>query len=180
MKTGLTEISKFLSYVLRHRPDHIGLKLDEQGWTSIALLTAGALAKGYELDHELIVSIAHSSEKKRFEISADQQCIRAAQGHSTRDVSIPYSEKMPPEHLYHGTAKHSLTSIMETGLSARGRHYVHLSADSRTAHGVGQRHGAPVVLKIRALRMHGLGLKFYQASNGVWLTETVPIEFLDS
>ncbi|MEB0048715.1 MULTISPECIES: RNA 2'-phosphotransferase [unclassified Pseudomonas] len=174
----LNEISKFLSYVLRHEPQSIGLQLDMEGWAEIDLLIAGAAKEGRVLDRELILDIVSSSDKKRFAISNDAQYIRAVQGHSTESVNLQYIEKEPPQILYHGTATRFLESIQQQGLIAGSRHHVHLSQDVATAIAVGQRYGKPVVLKIEALRMYQQGLKFFQSENGVWLTDHVPILFI--
>jgi putative RNA 2'-phosphotransferase len=172
------EISKFLSYVLRHEPQVIGLALDREGWADIAALIAGAKKTGRELDEALIRAIAESSDKKRFTISEDGLRIRAVQGHSTGSVAIAYVDRVPPEFLYHGTATRFLESILEEGLRPGERQYVHLSEDVETATAVGQRHGKPVVLKIEALRMHQQGFKFFQAENGVWLVPNVTPQYL--
>jgi putative RNA 2'-phosphotransferase len=168
------EVSKFLSYVLRHEPQAIGLTLDREGWADVAALIAGAQQSGWELNEVLLRAVVASSDKKRFAISDDGLHIRAVQGHSAESVSITYVEKTPPDVLYHGTATRFLESIMREGLKPGERKYVHLSEDVQTATTVGQRYGKPVVLKIEALRMHQQGFKFFQAENGVWLAPTVP------
>lgn len=172
------DISKFLSYVLRHQPESIGLSLDKEGWAIINDIIFCAKAEGYILDNNLIFNIVNNSDKKRFAISEDGLRIRAVQGHSTQQVNIIYTEKSPPYILYHGTATRFLTSISEQGLIAKSRQYVHLSTDEVTATKVGQRHGKPVVLKIKALDMYKQGFRFYQAENGVWLTENVPCQYI--
>jgi putative RNA 2'-phosphotransferase len=173
-----TEASKFLSYVLRHEPQAIGLTLDREGWADIAALIAGAQQSGRELNETLLRAVVESNDKKRFAISDDGLRIRAVQGHSTESVSITYVEKVPPDVLYHGTATRFLESIMREGLKPGERQYVHLSEDVQTATTVGQRYGKPVVLKIEALRMHQQGFKFLQAENGVWLASCVPNQYL--
>lgn len=178
MPEKYAETSKFLSYVLRHEPHAIELTLDREGWADIAALINGARQSGRELDEALIRDVVASSDKKRFAISEDGLRIRAVQGHSTVGVAITYTEKMPPEFLYHGTATRFLESILKEGLKPGERQHVHLSEDVQTATAVGQRYGKPVVLKIEALRMSQQGFKFYQAENGVWLTEAVPNAFL--
>ncbi len=172
------ETSKFLSYVLRHEPQAIGLTLDSEGWADIAALIAGARQSGRELDDSLIRAVVESSNKKRFAISEDGLRIRAVQGHSTESVAITYAEKLPPEFLYHGTATRFLESILKEGLKPGERQHVHLSEDVQTATAVGQRYGKPVVLKIEALRMYQQGFKFFQAENGVWLTNQVHTPFI--
>ena len=172
------ETSKFLSFVLRHQPDAIGITLDLEGWADISALIAAAANDGKQLDRDLIQAVVTTSDKKRFAISEDGRRIRAVQGHSTESVDITYVEKVPPEFLYHGTATRFIESIRNQGLLPGSRQYVHLSQDEQTALAVGQRHGKPVVLRIEALRMHEQGFKFSQAENGVWLTKTVSHLFI--
>jgi len=178
MSKQLTETSKFLSYVLRHEPQAIGLHLDREGWANLGELIACAKQNGRELDEALVLEVVDTSDKKRFAISEDGLCIRAVQGHSTDSVSISYVEKVPPEILYHGTATRFLDSILREGLKPGSRQHVHLSEDVETSREVGQRYGKPVLLKIEALRMHQQGVKFFQADNGIWLTEQVPVGYL--
>lgn len=170
--------SKFLSYVLRHRPEAIGITLDLEGWTDIDALIGAAARDGRQLDRQLIEMVVTSNDKKRFAISDDGRRIRAVQGHSTESVDIGFIGKRPPEFLFHGTATRFLESIRRDGLLPRSRQYVHLSQDRQTAVAVGQRHGKPVVLEIKALVMHEQGYPFFQADNGVWLTGTVPPSFI--
>jgi putative RNA 2'-phosphotransferase len=178
MSKQLTETSKFLSYVLRHQPDAIGITLDLEGWTDIAALIAAAANDGKQLDRDLIETVVATSDKKRFAISEDGLRIRAVQGHSTDSVDISHAEKVPPEFLYHGTATRFMEAIYKEGLLPGLRQYVHLSQDEQAALAVGQRHGKPVVLKIKALLMHEQGFKFFQAENGVWLAPNVPTAFI--
>lgn len=180
MSKSLEDTSKFLSYVLRHEPQAIGLTLDSEGWADIAALIEGARQAGTILNRDLIQQVMDTSDKKRFTISEDGLRIRAAQGHSTKTVAITYPEKVPTEFLYHGTAARFLESILKEGLRPGKRHHVHLTQDEQTAVAVGQRYGKPVVLKIEALRMHQQGFKFFLAENGVWLTDRVPPEFLNA
>lgn len=179
MNKNHTEISKFLSYVLRHEPDAIGLSLDKDGWAVITDLILCAKQKGYSLDGGIIQAVVSSSDKKRFTISENGLHIRAAQGHSTQQVNIAYQQKAPPHTLYHGTATRFIPAIREQGLLPMSRQYVHLSADEVTAIQVGQRHGKPVVLKIKALTMYEQGFKFFHADNGVWLTDAIPYPFIE-
>ncbi|ACZ78784.1 RNA 2'-phosphotransferase [Dickeya parazeae] len=178
MSQKSTDISKFLSYILRHQPEAIGLSLDTEGWAVISDLILCAVKEGYILENSLIHSIVDNSDKRRFTISDDGLRIRAVQGHSTQQVNISYKEKTPPEILYHGTATRFISAIREQGLIPVSRQYVHLSPDEETAIQVGQRHGKPIVLTIKALNMYEQGFKFYQADNGVWLTDTVPYQFI--
>jgi putative RNA 2'-phosphotransferase len=175
----LVEASKFLSYVLRHEPQAIGLCLDSEGWGSLDAVIDGATKQGRMLSRELIEQVVATSDKKRFELSADGQRIRAVQGHSTRSVDRAFEPKQPPDILFHGTAARFVAAIRREGLKPGSRHYVHLSADEQTARTVGQRYGSPVVLRVDAKGMHAQGFVFHQAENGVWLTEFVPKAFID-
>ncbi|WP_024553420.1 RNA 2'-phosphotransferase [Franconibacter helveticus 513] len=172
------DISKFLSYVLRHQPESVGLQLSSEGWASTDELIACAAKAGRRLTPEIIEAVVRDNDKKRFVLSEDKLHIRAVQGHSTKQVAIDWEEKVPPTMLYHGTATRFIESIRQKGLIAGSRHYVHLSGDEETAVAVGARHGKPVVLKIHAERMHQQGYAFHQADNGVWLTLAVPVEFI--
>lgn len=170
------QLSKFLSFVLRHKPDAIDLTLDSQGWASIDELIERGNATGTQFDREDLQHVVETSDKKRFSVSADGLRIRAAQGHSVT-VELGLSPQEPPSVLYHGTATRFVESILSEGLKPQDRQHVHLSIDEATAQRVGQRHGKPVILKIEALRMHAKGFKFFLADNGVWLTDQVPPEF---
>lgn len=172
-----TQTSKFLSYVLRHAPESINLSLDAHGWADIDALIEKARNNGQTLDLASLQRIVAESDKKRFTISDDGKRIRAAQGHSV-SVNLALSPHQPPDVLYHGTATRFLANIEAQGLVSGSRQQVHLSADIETAQKVGQRHGKPVVLVIDTKGMFADGLKFYHADNGVWLTDTVPVNYI--
>jgi putative RNA 2'-phosphotransferase len=179
MPTDHTQLSKFLSFVLRHKPDAIGLTLDAQGWASIHELIEKGNVAGTRFDHEDLLHVVETSDKKRFSVSPDGLRIRAAQGHSV-SVELGLSPQQPPPVLYHGTATRFAASILSEGLKPQARQQVHLSVDEDTARRVGQRHGKPHIFRIDALAMHAKGFTFYLAENGVWLTDHVPPEFLAS
>jgi putative RNA 2'-phosphotransferase len=170
--------SKFLSYVLRHAPESIGMTLDSEGWASISELIALANQRGRKLNLQDIETVVATNDKKRFALSADGTCIRAVQGHSTRSVAMTLEEKVPPPVLYHGTATRFVLSIRKRGLLHGARQHVHLSDNTQTAFSVGLRHGMPVVLSIAAQEFHARGGKFYLSENHVWLTEHVPPAFI--
>ncbi|MCG8519636.1 MAG: RNA 2'-phosphotransferase [Pseudomonadales bacterium] len=176
---ALTKASKFLSFVLRHKPDAIALELDTHGWANIDELIGRANRSGETdgLDRAVIQAIVDTSDKKRFVISEDGECIRANQGHSI-DVDLQLEPAEPPEFLYHGTATRFLDSILKEGLTPQQRQHVNLSTDIDTATAVGQRYDKPVILKINARLMHEKGLTLYLSNNGVWLTSRVPEEFI--
>lgn len=176
-KDSNSKISKFLSYVLRHDPQSIGLVLDGNGWARIGELIQCASEHGRTFSFSKLKEVVDTSDKKRFIISEDGDRIRANQGHSIKiDLALAAAE--PPEKLYHGTATRFLDSIFKVGLCSQNRQHVHLSKNTETALQVGQRHGKPVVLEIDAQRMHRDSYVFYCSDNGVWLTEAVPPLYL--
>lgn len=177
MPVNDTQLSKFLSFVLRHQPDAIGLSLDQQGWASVEDLIARANTAGTQFSREELLRVVETSDKKRFSLSDDGQRIRAAQGHSV-SVELGLSPQAPPGVLYHGTATRFVASILAGGLTPQTRQHVHLSMDEATARRVGQRHGEPAIFRVEAGLMHAKGFKFFIADNGVWLTDHVPAEFL--
>ncbi|MDR1976853.1 MAG: RNA 2'-phosphotransferase [Campylobacteraceae bacterium] len=178
MSQTYESISKFLSYILRHKPEAIGIKLDKDGWADVEDLILCANKNGENLTKELIKKVVETSDKKRFALSSDERFIRANQGHSAKEVDISFKELTPPQFLYHGTAVRFVDSIKEKGLIPISRQYVHLSFDEQTALTVGQRHGKPIVLKIKAKEMSESGYKFYLSENDVWLTKNVPSGYI--
>lgn len=177
MNDRIVRASKFMSLVLRHQPEKIGLTLDAQGWAVVADLVACSQRGGTRLSVELIQEVVATNDKKRFVLSEDGKRIRAAQGHSI-EVDLALAPIEPPEFLYHGTATRFLESIQREGLIRGSRHHVHLSKDRETATSVGQRHGKPVVMTVLAGEMWKAGIPFYCSENGVWLTEQVPPQYL--
>jgi putative RNA 2'-phosphotransferase len=177
MKNDLISRSKFLSLVLRHDPGKIGLTLDEKGWASVEELLAKCEQAGKRIGREQLLEIVSTNDKSRFTLSPDGMRIRAAQGHSV-PVELGLEPVTPPAFLFHGTATRFLDSILAEGLKPQSRQQVHLSADAETATRVGQRHGKPAVLRVDSGRMFEAGHAFFQADNGVWLTDRVPPEFL--
>ncbi|MEM7559850.1 MAG: RNA 2'-phosphotransferase [Planctomycetota bacterium] len=170
--------SKFLSLVLRHQPEVIDVVLDAEGWLEIDLLIANANARGKQLSLELIHEVVANCDKQRFALSEDGLRIRANQGHSVSGVELKLEPVEPPETLFHGTVANFLDSIRTQGLQSRSRHHVHLSGDIETASKVGQRRGKPIIISVDSGRMHGDGFAFFRSANGVWLTDTVPPEYL--
>ncbi|UWZ83637.1 RNA 2'-phosphotransferase [Occallatibacter riparius] len=176
-KTEQVRVSKFLSLVLRHQPDAAGVTLDEAGWCAVDALLQGCTSHCYEISRDDLARVVEQNDKKRFQFSEDGARIRAVQGHSL-DVDLDYQAQTPPEVLYHGTATRFLDSIKQQGLLKMSRQFVHLSATHETALKVGERHGKPVVLGVRAGEMHRSGTPFYRAANGVWLVDAVPPVYL--
>jgi putative RNA 2'-phosphotransferase len=177
MERRLVRVSKFLSFVLRHRPEAIGLALDQAGWASVDELIRLANAAGHRLTRELIAEVVAKSEKSRFSLSPGGQRIRANYGHSA-PVRLGLEPVTPPDVLYHGTATRFIDSILSRGLLLGNRQYVHLSSDAATARTVGRRHGKPVILLVESGSMHAAGFPFYRSESGIWLTGRVPAKFL--
>ncbi len=172
-----TRISKFLSLVLRHRPETIDVEPDHSGWVRVDVLLRGCREVGRAMSFEQLQEVVATNDKKRFEFSADGAMIRASQGHSI-NVDLGYSAADPPEILYHGTAAGNIKAIKAQGLVKRQRHHVHLSPDAETAESVGRRYGRPIVLKVRAADLAAAGAEFFLSTNGVWLTDCVGPEYL--
>lgn len=177
MRHDLIALSKFLSLVLRHHPDRIGLSLSPEGWVEVETLLAAAAGAGHGIDREVLEEVVRSNDKRRFCFSDDGLRIRANQGHSVA-VDLQLETLPPPERLYHGTAQRFLPLIGREGLHRMQRHHVHLSADAASARQVGARHGKPVVLVVDSARMAAEGHRFHRSANGVWLTDAVPARYL--
>jgi putative RNA 2'-phosphotransferase len=168
--------SRFIALILRHKPEVIGISLDEHGWASVPELIAG-VSRTRHLDMAILERIVAEDEKQRYAFNSDKTLIRANQGHSV-PVDVELEEVVPPEILYHGTGEKFVSSIDEKGLTSQSRLYVHLSRDVKTATKVGGRHGRPVVYEVTSGKMHGDGFKFFLSVNNVWLTKVVPREYL--
>lgn len=172
----LTQTSRYISLILRHKPETIGITLDEHGWANVDELIAG-VSRTHPLTMKLLQEIVRTDEKQRYSFNEDKTLIRANQGHSISvDVELP--ELKPPAILYHGTGQKYVESIERQGLLPKSRLYVHLSTDKDAAVKVGKRHGVPVVYMVQAEKMFADGHLFYCSVNGVWLTKKVPIEYL--
>lgn len=163
--------------ILRHRPEVIGITLDEHGWADVDDLIAG-VARNNEFNRDILEEIVRTDNKQRYSFNKDKTKIRANQGHSiVVDLELEVSE--PPEVLWHGTAEKYVASIDKTGLKPGSRMHVHLSLDEQTAEKVGSRHGRPVIYKVKSGEMYRKGFRFYRSVNGVWLTVMVPVEYLE-
>lgn len=174
----LKHISKFLSLVLRHKPEEIGIAMDANGWVDVDELIEKCSGKNVCFDFDTLEEVVISSDKQRFAFSDDYSRIRANQGH-TVNVDLELEEKEPSDFLYHGTVEKFLESIKTNGLQKMQRLHVHLSSDLETAVKVGSRRGKPVILKIHAAAMHKDGFAFYFSKNGVWLCEQVPVKYIE-
>lgn len=177
MQGQIKNISKFMSLVLRHKPEEIGLIIDNEGWAKVDELITNMNKKGIVVNFQIIDEVVKTNDKKRFAFNEDKTLIRASQGHSI-EIELNLPAVTPPDTLYHGTAEKYLESILQTGLQKQSRQHVHLSATVETAKAVGSRHGKPVILIINAKAMYKAGLEFYLSENEVWLIESVPVEYI--
>ncbi len=166
------KLCKFISLILRHQPEIIGIRLDEKGWANVDELINGIKRKGYNINIEILNDIVRNNDKQWFTFNDDKTKIRANQGHSI-DVDVELEELVPPDILYHGTSTRFKESIMKEGIKKQRRNYVHLSQNENIAIMVGKRHGTPFVIQINAKQMSEDGIKFYQSKNKVWLTEYI-------
>ncbi len=175
---SIKNISKFLSLILRHKPETIGVSLDKNGWVDVDKLIEGCRKAGKNISAAVLERVVVENDKARFSFNANKTKIRANQGHS-RNVDVELEEKSPPLYLYHGTLARNLPSIKEKGLLKMQRLHVHLSTDSKTARKVaGRRVGKSLICKIDAAAMAKDGFKFFQSVNGVWLTDHVPLKYI--
>ena len=174
----LTKLDRYLALILRHKPEVVGITLDNHGWADVSELIVGIAKNNPRFDMDTLERIVATDDKNRYSFNDDKTRIRANQGHSI-PVDVELKETKPPKVLYHGTAERFLPSIMTQGLKSMSRLYVHLSADYDTAVKVGKRHGKPVVLRVDAERMARDGAVFYLSENGVWLTGPVDSRYLE-
>lgn len=178
MSNNLTKLSRFLALVLRHQPETIGLQLDAAGWAPVAAVVSGCNRHGQPITLEELRLIVETSDKQRFALSECGTRIRANQGHSI-DVDLGYSAATPPALLFHGTASRFVTAIKAQGLQKQKRHHVHLTASREIASAVGSRYGKLCLLVVQSGQMHSDGHEFFRSTNGVWLTDHVPPQYIE-
>ncbi|EHK2401389.1 RNA 2'-phosphotransferase [Clostridium perfringens] len=177
MKNSDTKISKYISLILRHKPEEIGLKLDEYGYLNVSDLINGLNKSWKDFNMDDLERIVREDSKQRYSFNEDKSKIRANQGHSI-PINLELQPIKPPNKLYHGTGRKYLDSILKNGLIKKERQYVHLSSDIKIASVVGKRHGELVVLEIDSKSMFNKGIKFYLSKNNVWLCDYVPLEYI--
>lgn len=85
---SLEKISKYISLILRHKPDAIGITLDGHGWAKVDELIKG-ISEHQHFDMAMLEEIVATDEKKRYSFNEDKTLIRANQGHSVSvDVEL--------------------------------------------------------------------------------------------
>lgn len=166
------KISKFISLILRHKPEIINVTLDKNGWCDTE-----TLLKACKITIEDLTSIVNNDNKQRYSFNADKTKIRANQGHSI-NVDLTLNPIKPPLMLYHGTSTKYLKSIMQEGIKKMNRQYVHLSDNVETARTVGKRHGKPILLQVDSNKMYNDGYDFYLSDNKVWLSNYIPAKYI--
>ncbi len=174
----LKSLSKFVSLVLRHKPEVIGLKLDKNGWADVDALIEGSVAKGKEMDLLILEMLVASDEKQRYSFNADKTAIRANQGHSVK-VDLELAPSKPPRVLFYGTIEDNIQNIMLKGIEPRSRNHVHLSETEETAFDVGKRPDDAIIFKVFSGAMFRDGFHFFQSANNIWLIDAVPNKYLD-
>ena len=177
MSERLVKLGRFISLILRHSPETIGIKLDENGWADVEELITLMNKNRRKIDIDTLKEIVETNNKKRYEFSDDFKKIRACQGHSI-NVDVELEQAVPPEFLYHGTAVQNIESIKKDGIKKASRQHVHLSSDYNTAYNVGKRHGKPYIIKVSSGKMVKDGKKFYISKNEVWLSDDIEPEYL--
>lgn len=181
MTPNKDSVSRLLAYVLRHRPQELGLELSRDGWVEVDLLLARLSERqGLRLSVSELHELVASDAKGRYSLREGR--IRANQGHSVEDVeAVERTPRTPPERLFHGTTNERWARIQRTGgLSRMKRHFVHLSASFNVALETGRRHRreTPLVLAVDAGAMAAAGTEFYCSENGVWQVDSVPVAYL--
>ena len=168
-------VSRFLSFLLRHRPADYPLQFDRQGFVSWDDLVAMVQDRFPEITVEEIRDIIEGSDKKRFELNEGKA--RATYGHSF-PVELGLESVEPPSPLYHGTARDLAETILQEGLKPRGRQYVHLSASVEEALAVGKRRDpSPTILLVDCRAAYASGILFY-SSGPLFLAKEIPAKFL--
>lgn len=60
-----TKISKFLSLVLRHKPEAIGIDLDSNGWTDVEILISKINKTDRTISFGMLKDIVETNPKKK-------------------------------------------------------------------------------------------------------------------
>lgn len=174
----LVKVSKYLTKHLRHRPERLGLRLDPGGWVDVDELLDACRRAQFSLSRDELAEVVERNDKRRFSLDDTGSRIRANQRHNLA-IDLQLEAEVPPPLLYHGTWRLTVERVLGEGLQRMGRHHVHVTADVGTALKVGARHGRPTVLEVAARRLHDDGADLYRTDNAVWLTDHVPVTYLE-
>lgn len=173
------KFSKFLSLVLRHKPEKANLTLDKNGYANVEKLIKEMNKLDMDITREDLDRIVEEDDKQRYsyDLFNTERTIRANHGHSI-PVDLELKPVCPLSDVYHGTAKRFLDKILKEGLNKQNRQYVHLTTDIEMAKKVGKRYGEPVILKIDDYNMMKDGYDFYCSESDVYLTDNVPVKYI--
>ncbi len=181
MKQNMNELSKYLCYLLRHKPEEAGLDMDTHGWVSVEQLITGVCSSGkYELNRGVLEKLVTDDKKGRYRFDDSHEKIKCCQGHSIEWVEPELEYREPPQKLYHGTTEKAFALIKQSGaIKKMKRHAVHMQADINKAWQSAERwHDVPVVLEIDASAMAADGYGFGVSENEVWCTGEVPVKYI--
>jgi len=168
-------LSRFLTFLLRHRPKDYPLAIDREGFARWPEVVDMVQERFYDVSEDQIRSLIAGGSKKRFEIRGEK--VRATYGHSF-PIDLGATAPEPPAELYFGAARDLAESMLRDGLEPRDRQYVHLSLTADEAESVARRHDAsPAILIVDAQAAHAEGILFYE-SGPLFLVENVPAKFL--
>lgn len=175
------KVSVYLSYLLRHNPESVGLSMDLHGWVDVQELIRCVNEAGkYPMDNALLQEIVAEDNKGRYRFNEDGTRIKACQGHSLDWVIPELIWRRPPDVLYHGTTRQAYGKIRASGyISKMSRHAVHMQEDRQKAWQSAKRWKlTPVLLKIDARKMYEDGMEFGVSDNNVWCTDSVPVQYI--
>ncbi len=173
---AISEVSKQLSWLLRHGAGERKLAMDAAGWTPV-----DAVLRELRIDRPLLERVVVENNKGRLELDGGR--VRACQGHSLEAMPVtrealeaswqPYEAAGS---IWHGTNVEAAESILREGILPGGRSHVHLADGTESK--VGKRAQVAVLLEVStdALRAAGRGL--FASSNGVVLVRDVPVSCL--
>jgi putative RNA 2'-phosphotransferase len=166
-------LAKFISYVLRQRPDEFGLVPDEEGFVSLKeLLQAIHEEEGWRYVQRChIQEILWFQENHGLEIVEGR--IRAAPGHNF-EMRLTYPESQPPKLLYYGTSRKSYPHVLQQGLRSAGDKGIHLSTTRDMALRIAKRKDPqPVILEIFAEKAWEQGISFRRANELIYLVKSL-------
>ena len=160
-------LSKFLSLILRHKPQVGPITLDDRGFCAIdELLTATNKKLPFAVERKDIIALTEPpstpNEKRRFELEGN--FVRAGHGHSVEIKG--YRQCKPIGPLFHATPTKAVSSIQESGLKAMRRERVHLSYDKAITVEAARRQSKQVTLvEVNIEAALAAGVEFYESAD---------------
>jgi len=192
-QSSVVNVSKTLSYLLRHGAKNENVKITDQGWITIEDLVLYFRTRTdiKQITQADLYATVEGNDKKRFELSSDRLSMRAVQGHSMDSVQIDSFQELSvdnlPKQVYHGTYMKFKSAILKKGLSRMGRQHIHMCVGlPSSSHDVisGMRGSCDCYIVLDPTTIvKDLGLKFYRSTNGVILCPgneagVIPPEYL--